>query len=312
LRLASVLEPEALKRGLILLLDRLERPIDAQRVVRWKLRLLGEALEGVDTTARAERKPIWAETALLRERFGDEGTGIAAVSFAAAALCSFLDLGMPGVEDAASYRLAEHIESLASIVREQRDRLLRGAEKLETLVARRAAGGQRYPRRDYLALLDYRMGEPLEEIAEKLGIAAYDSEDEREGIIPYDWESEWARMTPEQRKDVWQKLAADEKQKRRKNRNWRAQLTKHLINGKKFEDEHYPRAAAIFANKDNPHVRSKALLAFRTFGDKGYINFHALCAHTRVGSPGTARGREIAEAYLLLGESFERGRTELP
>jgi hypothetical protein len=314
LRLASALRPRALKRGLVPLLDRLKRPMTAERVIRWKLRFLGEALEDVDETARAQRKPIWAQTELLKWHFGDEGTGIAAVSFAAAALCLLLDLGMPGIKDKASHQLAQDIESLANIVRKLREQLYRGAVELEILTkVPRPKGRQRRTDLDYRALCDYRTGEPLEEIAEKLGIAAYDSGDERQGIIPYGMEDEWLRMTAEQRKDEWEKLAREEQEKnRRKNRDWRAAVIRHLINGKKFEDEHYPKTAVIFANKDDPQIRRVARLAYLEFGRKGFINWAAVSTMIQVESPGTEVDREIANAYLLLGTAIELGREELP
>ena len=55
--------------------------------------------------------------ALLKEAFGDENMGIAAVSFAAAALWLFLDLDTSDFRDAKPYRLAELIKALADIAR---------------------------------------------------------------------------------------------------------------------------------------------------------------------------------------------------
>jgi len=152
----------------------------------------------------------------------------------------------------------------------------------------------------------------LEEIAEKLGIAAYESEnDDLVGIIPYHRESECLRLTPEKCEELV-RTVTDERQKRRKNKNWRAELRRHLANGENFEAEHYPRAAGILAQQDNPHVERKARLVADRFGDKGSINWHGLCAAIRVGSPGTARGREVAEAYLSLGIAVKKSRAELP
>jgi len=129
---------------------------------------------------------------------------------------------MPGIDKTSSYRLAEQIESLASIVRKLVQRLRRSTEGLVKLVANRSSGNHsELPGNNYIALQRYRLGQhDLEQTAEWLGITPYSS---RTG---------------------------------KGTRDWKARVKQRLREGKEFEDENYPRAAAIFANKDNPHVRA--------------------------------------------------------
>ena len=98
-------------------------------------------------------------------------------SFAAAALWLFLDLDMPNVERASSYRLAEQIESLASLIRKVSRRLGCSTADSGKLIANRSSGNRlELPGNNHLALQQYRMGRRnLEEIAEWLGITPYSS-----------------------------------------------------------------------------------------------------------------------------------------
>src|ERR687889_2516533 len=84
----------------------------------------------------------------------------------------------------------------------------------------------RHPRHEshsYHALRNWRYGHSEEDIARSLGITPYNS---RTG---------------------------------KGTRDWKAKLNRILLEGKEIENEHYPRAAAIFANyRDSPHIRRKA------------------------------------------------------
>ena len=48
-------------------------------------------------------------------------------------------------------------------------------------------------------------------------------------------------------------------------RDWKARLRRILVRGEEAEWNHYARAAAVFANQDNPHVRRKAETAYLTY-----------------------------------------------
>ncbi len=311
LRLAEELtQHDQLKNSLKPVLDLLHRPLSTEHVVLWKLRVLGSELGwgvGQDWTSanhlaripaeevpedvseqirevrdwvrrgerfepfRPGRGAMETRSDLLVQQFGDEVAGAATVSFAAAALWLFLDLDMPDVERASSYRLAEQIESLASLIRKVVRRLGRSTADLGKLIANRSSGNRlKLPGNNHLALQQYRMGRRnLEEIAEWLGITPYSS---RTG---------------------------------KGTRNWKARVKQRLREGKEFEDRNYPRAAAIFANSDHPAVRRKARRAYRgcryEVGRRGTCPFYLLGRWAGVSAAETKRGKEISFAYVQHG-----------
>ena len=312
LRLADHLESGALQRGIKKILDLLHRPWSAEHVVLWKLRVLGSELEPSVEQPRQFAKylkkippdempedvakyieevrkvygedgtycsfpiqplinPIKTKVDLLIRQFGDAEKGIAAVSFAAAALWLLLDLDTPDIEEASSYRLAEQVKSLASVVRKLQRRLRRSTEDLARLTANRSSGARsELPGNNLMALQYYRLGRfDLRQAAEWLEITPYSSKTGRG------------------------------------TRDWKARVRQRLKEGREFEDEHYPRAAAIFANSDHPIIRRKARRAYRGYryevGRAGRCSFSLLGYWARVSRPETKRGKEIAFAYLQLG-----------
>ena len=319
LRLAELVQPDTTKQALKPLLDLLHRPLSSQHVVMWKLYLLGSELkdhlqfsesvakhlaqvpvhempedvasyvaELTELHARENNlfsavfRPVHTKSGLLIQRFGSEESGIAAVSFTAAALWLFLDLDMPGVEGASSYRLAEQVESLASIICGLTQRLRRSTEDLDKLIANRSSGNRpELPGNNHLALQQYRMGHRnLRQIAEWLGITPYSS---RTG---------------------------------RGTRDWKARVKKRLIAGNEFEKQNYPRAAAIFAHREHPAVRRKACRAYRGYllekGRYGSSRFFSLGHWARTNAAETKRGREIVWAYCQLGSCIIQRIPPLP
>jgi hypothetical protein len=310
LRLAELLPPDICERGIKPILDLLHRPLSAEHVVLWKLRVLGSALESRfafpesvgrylmripadqlpgevagyveelrEIQARKDEpnfgwimsQPVKTQSDLLARQFGDEESGIAAVSFTAAALWLFLDLDMPGIETASSYRLAEQVASLASIIRKLSQRLTRSTKDLSKLIANRSSGNRpKLPGNNHVALQQYRLGRRnLRQTAEWLGITPYSSKTGKG------------------------------------TREWKARVSQRLREGKQFEDANYPRAAAIFANRNHPAVRRKARRAYRGYviekGRYGRCDFNTLGYYARTNAKGTKRGMEIAYAYLQLG-----------
>jgi hypothetical protein len=226
--------------------------------------------------------PLLAQTELLERQFGDVETGIVAISFSAATLLLLLDLDMPGLTDASSRRIAEHIESLARVIRDLIANLNRATEGLEAVAANRSAGRQpEVEGNDYTALCNYRMGRGLRETAEWLEITPYSS---RSG---------------------------------RGTRDWKARVKQRLRNGKRIEDERYPRAAAIFAHRGNPHVRRKARRAYRRYlvekGRGGALFYWAGFGYfIRTGSSQTQRSFEVTYAYVQLGSCIMRNIPPVP
>jgi hypothetical protein len=322
LRLARQIKPGSLKRGLEPILALLERPITRNSVLEWKLRTLGSRLEkperfgreqwikaakdlgmedecyigpeqppeetvsrtgnGALPVSNEDFEPILAQTELLERQFGDEESGIVAISFSAAALLLFVDLDSLGLMDASSRRVAEHVESLASVVRDLIENLNRATVRLETITANRPAGRQReIEGNDYTALCKYRMGCGLRETAEWLEITPYSSKTGRG------------------------------------TRDWKARVKRRLRNGKRIEDERYPRAAAIFAHRDNPHVRRKARRAYRKYlvekGRSGDLFRFAGFGHfIRTGSAQTQRSFEVTYAYVQLGSCIMQNIPPIP
>jgi hypothetical protein len=250
-------------------------PEDVAEYVREARRRFGQdrdpyrdALEALNNSVR---NPVMAKFDLLARHFDDPPTGVAAVSFAAAALWLFLDLDSPGVEKASSYRLAEQIESVASVIRKLTRRLRQSTKELDRLTANRSSGAlSNLPGNNHVALQQYRLGRfNLRQAAEWLGITPYSSKTGKG------------------------------------TRDWKARVKKRLRAGKQFEDENYPRAAAIFANRDHPWVRRKARRAYRGYviekGRHGRCYPSMLGYYARTNAKETKRGMEIAYAYLQLG-----------
>jgi hypothetical protein len=300
----------------------LERPITRNSVLEWKLRTLGSRLEkperigregwikaakdlgmeheiyfgpeeppeetvsrtgnGALPVSNEDFVPILAQTELLERQFGDEEAGIGAVSFSAAALLLFVDLDTLGLMDASSRRVAEHVESLAGVVRDLLENLNRATVRLEAITANRPAGRQReIEGNDYTALCKYRMGRGLRDTAEWLEITPYSSKTGRG------------------------------------TRDWKARVKKRLRNGKRIEDERYPRAAAIFAHRYNPHVRRKARRAYRRYlvekGRSGDLfRFAGFGYFIRTGSAQTQRSFEVTYAYVQLGSCIMQNIPPIP
>ncbi len=333
LRLGLHLEPGILARGLVPILNSLPRPLNADDVVRWKRRALGGATEAFETEEEVRERATEEEMARFESRagayaeedverfsrnsdwvrekdyerlkrikaaelvweakrdlslfervereFGDPRVGTAAVSFAAAALFLFIDLDMPGLRESKPFRLAEQIESLARIIRNLAVKLDEASGELGSLLANRGAGRQaRSEGECYRALGAYRMGYEPETVAEWLGITPYSSRT-GEGT-----------------------------------RDWRARLRRILARGEEAERKHYPRAAAVFANRDNPHVRRKAETAYLTY-DEDEERFGHQHAWWNVGRAihvnyQTQRGVEVVNAYIELGSCIVNEIPPLP
>jgi len=84
-------------------------PEDAANYIEEVRKLYGEDGTYRSFPIQPLTSPLRTRTDLLTRQFGDAETGIAAVSFAAAALWLLLDLDTPDIEKASSYRLAEQL-----------------------------------------------------------------------------------------------------------------------------------------------------------------------------------------------------------
>ena len=155
-------------------------------------------------------------------------------------------------------------------------------QELRKLLSNRAAGRQpRHESHYYQALRNWRYGHSEEDLARSLGITPYSSKT-GEGT-----------------------------------RDWKTKLNQILLKGKEIENEHYPRAAAIFANyRDSSHIRRKAREAYYIYEGHPirrprYLLLQEVGRKIRVNHQ-TRRGLEIIEAYILLGSCLVRGQPTAP
>ncbi len=284
LRLAYHFPHLHLKEVLILIFDSLEKPLQPEGVVEWKRKTLKGGLEmGERMLRKLERElssgqePSAQEKRQREQELEGIPTLMAVVSFATAALCLLLDLGVPGVREASSYRLGEQVEELATIVRDLRENLDRGTDELESLVANRSAGRPlRSEEALYTALVRYRLGKVgSEDLATELGYTPYSSSTGKG------------------------------------TRSWKKRVNEKLARAVEVERSYHPRTAAILANKDDPHIGDKAARAYRTYlaeleGVAGSYPWIEVGREIGV-SAGTQRGMEEIRAYVQLGSCLERG-----
>jgi hypothetical protein len=178
--------------------------------------------------------------------------------------------------------MAEHIQSLADVIKDLIEGLNRAMFRLERLASKRSPGRQPdIEGNDYRALRLYRMGRGLRETAEWLEIMPYSS---RTG---------------------------------RGTRDWKARVKQRLRNGERIEEERYPRAAAIFAHRDNPHVRRKARRAYRKYlverGRRGaFFRWTGFGRYIRTSPTATHRSIEVNYAYVQLGSCILQGIPPVP
>jgi hypothetical protein len=273
------LKPDTLEVGLRPVLERLTRPITVEHVVQWK-----RGMVRVLTSSEADP---------LQDGFKHGPHGAAAVSFAAAALLLFIDLNMPSLENTTSYRLAEQIKTLASIIRQLEEDLRGSAAKLQQLLANRSAGKPGHMKGDYyFALRAYRLGADRQEIARWFGINPYN----------------------------------DEVGKGTK--SWKKKLWEAMNEGAIVERDRFPLAASIFAVKANPYVQNKAREAYQVYSqyplpadygqaqradkDEFKTLLYALIGKTiRVNSQ-RSRGLQVIEAYCQLGSCLDRDIPPFP
>jgi len=253
------------------LLGSLEKPLTANGVLQWKWDLLWE-----DEESRGRRSE-------------ETETKIARVSFAAAALLLFLDFRMPGIEEGSSFGLAGHITELADIVRKLSKSLNANATKLERLLAFRSASRPaKLDQEIYEALVGYRMGEDLEDVAKGLGITPYKSSPSRSGG------DDWGGT-----------------------RDWKSRLAERLARGAEVENRKYHLAVAVFRNRNKPRVDAKAKLAYRAYQRECSLSSEEEPPWLKIGDwvridASTDSGFEVLYAYVQLGSCLQRDLDPFP
>lgn len=277
LRLANALKPKVLERELKSALPDLPVPVTADDVKRWK-----------HETLRKPKGMIFeaAELAQNETLYEEEGKRIASVSFAAAALCLFLDLGMANAEEADQDGLAKRIRDLAEVVRELTTNLDKSVDRLSTLLGTGKGGRPQDPDiKNYTALVLYRMGHPLFKVALRIGLSP---------VIPPKWKT-------------W--VYADEP---RGNKNWKAKLREALEKGIEVERQKFPVAAEVFAQGEDEAVREEALSAYREYREgHGWVRVADHLPHFDDGddllTPRDENDQRL-NALIQLGSCIETGR----
>lgn len=140
-----------------------KQPLTQASTIQWKRQTLRDLATQSDGSQKA----------LL-------GREIRAVTFVAAAICLFLDLGGPALEHEKPLSLTRALFSLAEEIRKVMGKLNRSAEALAKIVANRPEGRQK--RSDFeslFALSCYRIGYRLRLIAERNDIRPFNARESR-------------------------------------------------------------------------------------------------------------------------------------
>jgi hypothetical protein len=275
LRLAKDLKPVALRRELKMVLDDLQLPVTTYNVTRWKY----ETLKKHKTLLKEPHE--WSASEAKEEQ-----VRVMAVSFAAAALLLLFDLGMRRLGQATHNELSRLIVTLREMIEELIEDLNGHVEKLRKLLEANKGGQPRRPElKYYTALLLYRMGRPLKQIADRVNITP----------------------PPEEHEEP-----------RKYNKNWKNQLRKTIERGVEIEKARFPRAAAVFARTNDERVRAKALETYHDYLDRAaWLEAAQYLASVEIGDDllggmPVDESQEIYGAYVQLGSCLENGIDPIP
>ncbi len=168
LRLAELLKPGILEERLPKLLRELEAPLDRDKIIDWKLRLLRHPFKGVN------------------ERFkGDIRTGTVAVSFATVVLLLLLDTRYlrprEGLDEKnASVHTAKKVEEVAEVVRALLRHNTEAAQDLQKALSLKFRGRPATPESAIvMALRAYRLGLDKRLVAALVGLRTVRSRNEK-------------------------------------------------------------------------------------------------------------------------------------
>jgi hypothetical protein len=219
LRLAKDLERQELESELKAEVSGLIPPVTVDKVLRWKWKTLLKP-KRMRTVSEVKEKKEWYEEEHLRIR---------AISFAAAALCLSVDLGLKNLEKSSPDDLTEIIldwHKLISKLISAVDDTVGKASKL--LSGRKGTQGGHPPDPElkfYTALFLYRMGNFPKGIATQIGL------------------------------------------NEKVNVNWKSKLKKAIERGIEIEQEKFTLAAEVFLRRDEKEIREAALAAYANYDD---------------------------------------------
>jgi hypothetical protein len=277
LRLAKDLEPpEVLERELKAEVPELRPPFTTDDVLRWKWKTLLKP-KGLREVSDVMDREEWYEEECLRIR---------AISFAAAALCLSVDLGLKIPEESSRDDLTEIIlgwHKLISKLISAVDRAVGEASKL--LSSRKGTKGGRPTDpelKSYTALVLYRMGYFSEYIATRIGLSAPKPLEEREDGTAH----------------------------KRFNDNWKGDLTKEIKKGILIEQEKFPLAAEVFARRGEKEIQKAALVTYDEYLERisfglPYRSAELDAGEDLLGMPANEEV-QVQNALIQLGSCIKR------
>jgi hypothetical protein len=294
LRLAKDIRPADLRRELRLVLPGLPLPLTTEGVAKWKwktLKNLKDLRELADLNTERARKEKWYEQEKVR---------VMVVSYAAAALLLLVDLDKRRLEEATHNVLEGHVEELFELIRGLVDKLDRSTDELLRLLAGRKGTSGGHPPdpyiRHYTALSLYRMGHSAKEIAWRVGT-----------------------LSPEQRDSMKKSSSGRKDNKVKVPKNWKPNLRALIKRGVKIEKERFPRAAEVFARKDEEHIRATAIEAYRQYlEEENWEEAGHYVSSVGIGDDLLSSGisinqrDEVCRAFIQLGSCEENGIDPLP
>jgi hypothetical protein len=245
----------------------LRLPFTTDDVLRWKWK----------TLLKPKRHRKVSEVKEKKEWYEEECLRIRAISFAAAALCLSVDLGLKIPEESSRDDLTEIIldwHTLISKLISAVDRAVGEASKL--LSGRKGTKGG-YPTdpefKSYTVLFLYRMGYFPEDIATQIGL------------------------------------------NKKVNRNWKSKLKKAIERGIEIEREKFPLAAEVFSRRDEKEIREKARAAYDMYSDpflRGPENVSVTLEDggDLLGMPAN-EAEQVRIALIQLGSCIKWGRDPL-
>jgi hypothetical protein len=245
----------------------LRLPFTTDDVLRWKWK----------TSLEHKRHRTLSEVMEREEGYEEECLRIRAISFAAAALCLSVDLGLKIPEELSHDDLTEVIlgwHTLISNLISALDDTVDETSKL--LSGRKGTKGGRPPDPElkfYSALVLYRMGH-----------------------------------SP---KDISTRMRDDGTAHERVNDNWKGDLTNAIKKGIQIEHEKFPLAAEVFARQDEEEIREAALAAYVEYSDhypRGPENVSVALEDGRdlIGMPANER-EQVQYALIQLGSCIKWG-----
>lgn len=205
--------------------SRLPSSLSSESVARWKWETLRKPKELRELADLVENDRWYKE----------EQIRVKVISFTAAALLLLVDLDMPRLEEAAHDTVVKQVEGVHRVVQDLITKVDSSTNELaELLGARKGTSGGRPPNPDdkyYVALALYRMGRSPKEIAYRVGIRAPGARGKGE----------------------------------KGSKNWKGNLREFISRGIGVEKKLLPRAAEVFARRNEEQIKAKAIETYHDY-----------------------------------------------